>query len=67
MSEVSGKYIVSCVDRDGLQHGCTFEAPDTTKIIRRGWQEAIRLCGHITLVATATVSTLEGKLIGSLR
>lgn len=61
------RYLVSCTDRQGMQHGCTFDAPDQTRIIRSGWQEAKRLCGHVTKVASAYIYTLDGKVVGTLR
>ncbi len=62
-------YVVDCKDRRGHQHMATFDYNDNHKVsvLRHGWQEAIRLCGSITFVASATVRTIDGRVIGSLR
>jgi len=62
------RYIVSCRNREGLQYSATFDMneDEAANIIRRGWEEAIRLCGHITAIKSAFISTIEGKTIGSL-
>jgi hypothetical protein len=63
------RYMVSCRDRNGLQFSSTFdiEKEQNISVLRRGWEEAIRLCGHITAVGSAYVSTIEGKTVGTLR
>ncbi len=64
------RFIVSCVDRDGMQYGSTFDTPDdelVANVIRQGWEEAKRLCGRITAVASANVCTIDGRIIGTLR
>jgi hypothetical protein len=62
-------YMVSCKDRRGLQHSITFDVDKNQKasILRSGWQEAIQLCGHITAVASASVRTIDGQIVGTLR
>ena len=64
------KFMVSCVDRRGMQHSCTFDLPDDppqSTVIRRGLEEAIQLCGKIASVGSAYVYTIEGNIIGTLR
>lgn len=62
-------FIVSCRDRDGFQYSSTFDVPgsESSTVVRRGWEEAIRLCGSISAVRSASVSTIEGKTVGTLR
>lgn len=62
-------YMVYCQDRKGRQHSSTFEVEknQTALVLRIGWREAIRLCGHIEAVRTAFVATIEGITIGTLR
>ncbi len=67
---ITEQHMVSCTDRLGRQHSCTFDVPlnvPRASVIRQGWQEAIRLCGSIEKIGSAFISTLNGDIIGTLR
>lgn len=63
------QFMIQCIDRRGMQHSSTFDVPESAgnSILRYGWEEAKRLCGDVRAVSTAYISTIDGRIVGTLR